>query len=313
MAGSLLSEPEQIAARIAAPYLGSPVQTVLPIVGCGAVNLIYVVQSIDHQVIVRMRDDVTVIGEYEKEAWCLAQAKAAGIPSPMVLDVGVLDDYAYMVQTFVPGTHGKAWPGDRIILWQTLGQYARLIHQTPVTGFGNQLQDPLRCIFSNSHVPTWRNFVEYNVQSLRPDDALMELGIYSRMEQPAIRQRFVSLRDHDFCFGLSHGDLALRNLLVDDCGKITLLDWGTAQVRPVPHHDLMEILRWYHPSDDHLKAFLDGYGMLTAEFLEIQPLMQILDLLQVFDLVRWALDKNPQNIAEYATRAQEARQQLLLP
>ena len=65
--------------------------------------------------------------------------------------------------------------------------------------------------------------------------------------------------------GLNHYDLAIRNTVVDEKGQISLLDWGSAEAHLVPHYDLLEILRWQHPSDEGFRAFELGYGLDAAD------------------------------------------------
>ena len=77
-----------LAAQVATAYLRRPVQSLTPIAGKGSVNLIFTAHAGDAAVVVRIskpEDAARGLLFYEKEAWCLAQAAAVGIPGPQVL------------------------------------------------------------------------------------------------------------------------------------------------------------------------------------------------------------------------------------
>src|SRR3569833_1011252 len=77
----------------------------VPLVGYGSVNNIVVVRAGGRRVVVRLRESGG-LAEYRKEEWCLTRAAEAGVPSPGVVDVGVVDSTAYMVLEFVEGVCG---------------------------------------------------------------------------------------------------------------------------------------------------------------------------------------------------------------
>jgi hypothetical protein len=104
---------------------------------------------------------------------------------------------------------------------------------------------------------------------------------------------------------LNHDDLAIRNTMVDATGRVSLLDWGSAEAHLVPHYDLLEILRRLHPSDARFQAFLVGYGLNEGEFAALLPEVRSLALLKAFDLTRWAIDRCPPRIGEIAEQARQ--------
>lgn len=283
---------------------------VTPIVGGGSVNAVFAARVGERDLIVRMSDERRGVAEYQKEAWCLERAATVGVPGPTVLAIGVVGALPYMIQTRVPGVNGKEAPSrERTRLWRELGRYARLIHSLPVTGFGDQLSDPAQGVFG-SHTPTWPDFISYNLDSLTPDDELIGLGMYTEAERGQIVGVFESLRAQPFQVGLSHGDLAPRNTIREPSGRVSLLDWGCAEVHLVPHYDLTEMLRWHRPEGEVMQAFRDGYGLSAAEFRALLPQIASLQLLKAFDLVRWALARSPEDIPRCVARARQSLDQL---
>lgn len=297
----------ELAATIASAFLRQNVQAVVPVIGKGSVNQIFIARTTKTEVVIRMsrpEDEARALQFYEKEAWCLKHASVLGIPGPTVLALGCWGTRPYMVQTFVVGVNGEDSSLDKSHIWHALGRYAKIIHSIPVEGFGEMLID-----FQQGNAKAgWRRFIDYNLNSLTDNDELLRLRVYTPAQIDAIRQAFYDLRTRPFRFGVNHCDLAIRNTVIDESGKISLLDWGSAEAHIVPHYDLIEILRWHRPNDSSLRAFLTGYGMDKTEFMQLLPELQSLMLLKAFDLTRWAIDRCPAQIHTMAERARQTVQ-----
>ena len=294
-----------LAAEIVSSVLNLSVRRVTPLVGMGSVNLILFVQTSGEEIVVRLNkpeDDAgKVCGDYEKERWCLKQASAAGIPGPEVLALGEYSERAFMLQNRLPGVNGKQSGMAPDALFQVLGRYARVIHVLPANGFGDSLE-----AFENSNAQEgWLRFVDYNLGELTERDPLLALGVYTPSQQRSIREAFTWLRHLPLRIALNHGDLARRNTIVDEKGRVSLLDWGCAEMHVVPHYDLNALLHYYQPDHPHLHAFLEGYGITGEEWTRLWPEVQALVLLKAFDLTRWAIDRCPARIGELAQRAHQ--------
>jgi len=276
---------------------------VAPIVGDGSVNKIVAAQVGGQRLIVRMCDRVSGERNYPKEAWCLEHAAAAGIPSPTVLGVGVVDEMSYMVMTYVDGVGGKAFDGDKLGLWHTIGRYARIVHRIPALGFGNELRDGERNLFGNNHTQNWREFVQYNIDSLTSDDPALAKRVYTDADRSWLVSTFDGLFVLEPSVGLNHGDLALRNLIVGQTGEVTLIDWGCCSVNVVPHSDFASLLTWYSPNSDVLAAFFAGYGLTTGEVDRMMPVLKRFQVIQTFDTFRWSIDHCVSEVDRYAERA----------
>lgn len=304
---------DSIAAQEAVPLVGDivssvcdlPVARVTPLVGMGAVNLIYFVETPIGEIVVRLNkpeDSVAKVrGDYEKEQWCIERASGAGVPGPEVLAVGEFAGRAFMLQKRVIGVNGKQSGREPVELLRVLGRYARLIHSIPTSGFGDSVEG----FESGKAQEGWMRFVDYNLGELTDTDPLIALGVYIPEQQNAIREMFLWLRSLPLRIGLNHGDLARRNTIVDEAGQVTLLDWGCAEMHVVPHYDLYGLLHWYSLDHGHLRAFLEGYGISEAEWGRLIPEVNAIVLLKAFDLTRWAIARCPERTIECAARAHE--------
>jgi aminoglycoside phosphotransferase (APT) family kinase protein len=292
-----------LAAALVSEVLNLSVQRVTPLLGLGSVNLIFFVETSAEEIVVRLNkpqdDTAKARREYEKERWCITHAAMAGIPGPEVRAVGEHSGRAFLLQNRVTGVNGRESDLLPTDLMRILGQYARRIHTLPANGFGDSVDD----FESGRAQEGWFRFVDYNLGELTASDPLIALGVYTPQQQDAIRALFTGLRRLPLRVGLNHGDLARRNTIVDESGRVTLLDWGCAEMNIVPHYELNALCYSYPPDHPRLRAFLEGYGMSDEEWGRFQPEMNAFMLLKAFDLTRWAIDRSPANMDEYAERA----------
>ena len=298
--------------RLTATFLKAPVLSVRPIIGKGSVNAIFQVETATQKVIIRLQRGEDARTEYRKEQWCSEQAREAGVPTPKVLTVGGEGEVAFTIQEFVPGVSG-AECSDDMTLATTLGKYARIIHVLPVSGFGNILTDTTTGSFGGSGGSTWQSWVGNNLQALTVRDPLLSLGVYAEAERERIAAIFERLRERDFRFGLCHGDLSARNVIVLADGGFVLLDWGCAEVHIVPHYDFREVIRENATDSPFVRAFCQGYGLDATDFGVILQEMRWLELLKTFDLVRWAIDCKPTELPRCAADAKAQTQRTLAP
>lgn len=301
-----MTEEIQSAASSAAGLLDEDVLRVTPLVGRGSVNKVFVVEAARHKVVVRLSERAEASDEYAKEAWCMERAAAVGVPVPTVLGLGRSGRKAYIVQSYIDGDEGRDSPAPRADIWRELGRYARLVHTIDAPGFGLSLSE----ITGGDARKSWLRHVEYNIESLTEDDPLLELKVLTRRQSKVVRDLFSALKARDFAFGLNHGDLSLKNTVVDVCGTVYLLDWGSAEAAVVPHHDLIEMWKMSmtegDPDGGEILAFLEGYGISSEEFGRMTPELEGLLLLRAFDKLRWALDWNVGELGGFVSHAREA-------
>lgn len=295
-----------------AEFRGEVVIGVTQILGKGSVNQVFVVKTATRPFVVRLNEDEIYFDEYQKERWCIEQARLVGIPGPTVLDVGKLDGSPYIIESLVEGINGEdaVVPG-RVAIWQKLGSYSRLINS--IEAFPPPDITPAR--FDNFR-EKWPAFLAYNIASLTENDPLLALDVFNREQSAEIKRRFVALQGRVYNFGLLHRDIGPRNTIVEPSGQVVLLDWGCAEINIVPQTELAALLDWQIsdqiPNETEFKAFLKGYGLGWADFECMKPEVEILLLLRSIDTVRWAIERKPERIQELAAKARKVRE-LLFP
>ncbi|MGG4046336.1 phosphotransferase family protein [Paenibacillus favisporus] len=297
------------AARIAGHFLQEEVKTSYQIEGKGITNQVCVVETEINKVVVRMN----VKDEYQsfiKEKWCIEQAAEVGVPGPKVMSIGIVDETAYMIQGFIEGVNGGDSTVQKSIIWRRLGEYAKLIDSIQVKGYGENLIDPVHGEFqSPPHAGsdgTWQGYVQHNINSLTEHDPLIELGVINQAESQRIKQRFEDIKSEPLRFGLIHGDISLKNTIINQANQVILLDWN-AKVSVVPHATVAQLMHYQilgldeSPNAEEFEAFIDGYGIIGEELSGIRNYL----LLRAFDNLRWSIDQRPDLVKPYATFAKQ--------
>jgi len=288
--------------KLAKESLGFKPDKIIPVINKGDVNQVFILTYGPSKIVLRL-NSADEYNRFLKEAWCLKKAEEKTIPGPKVLSIGKKGYFSFMFVSFLPGVVGKEVKAPKIDIWFQIGKYANLIHEIPVTGFGEGFDSV--GVFKDS----WQRFLNYNIDSLNNNDPLLDLRIFDKDKSQLIKDLFVVFKDKPFKFGLSHGDLSLANVMVN-CKNVSLFDWGCAVAHIVPYFEIEEILRSVlDENSNEFKSFLKGYGLSLSKFEKIKPDILILRLLWTIDKLRWAVDKAPEKIKFYS---QEVKKSLKL-
>ena len=288
-------------AREVAETMGLAVLSLREIVGQGEVNFVFVVGTTDGEVVVRFHRDPLDTDDYATEEWCMRRVGSAGVPVPEFVGRGVCEGKNFVVQRFVAGGNGDGSRSRE--LWRTLGGYARTINELDLDG---SAPDSLFPRFGRDLVKNWEDHIAYNLGELTPADPLIALGAYGRADQDRLRGVFEGLADSVTRFGLTHGDLVPKNVILPEGGRPVVIDWGSASAGPVPFADFGRIFydeanEGFDESD--VEAFAEGYGV---SFRELRGTLEAIRLLGKIDVCRWARDRRPDRLEHYVAVAAEA-------
>ncbi|MFK7800134.1 MAG: phosphotransferase family protein [Anaerolineae bacterium] len=273
---------------------GGPVQ--IPV---GSVNKVFQVEANGKSHIIRLTQDQHRLGEYQKEAWCAQQARAAGVRTPEVTRIGNLKNTAFMIQEFVAGTSGTDGSHDRLAIWQSQGEQLAKIHAVPINGFGLELVDPAANQFSDKFTHSFADHIDYNISTIDANGFLRPLGVVSPAEHAQMLACFHEIRQKKWQLGLCHGDLSLNNVIVTPLCETFIIDWGCARSHVIPYFDFTVILKLVQPTQEQFETFLQAYGFTQNEFEQVKIDTAQMLLLSATDTLRWAIGHNVVAIGRY--------------
>ncbi len=288
-------------------HLGRPASDPPVVIGEGSNNWVYRSGSRHGPIALKLgkphRLDV-VAGEYRKETWCAAAARAVGVMTPEIFGPGEFEGRPYLIQGFCEGRAVRE-DEDPVPYWEAMGRMARSINGIAVSGWGYGLAGD--GVFGES----WKLHLAYNLACLTPDDPLIELGVLTGATMPQWRKQLERLAAFEVRMGLCHGDFALWNLVIDGGGQVNLVDWGCARAAPAPFQEFVEVSREGRTSAAALEAFAAGYGWTAGVLTEKRSLIATFAALREIDTLRWALEHFPSSTPERVRWAKAAFEALL--
>jgi aminoglycoside phosphotransferase (APT) family kinase protein len=167
-----------------------------------------------------------------------------------------------------------------------LGQYAALINTIKTHDFGHIFDWSPNKLSRNG---TWKEFVD---NELKLDERL-ETFARCRILEPArlkkLRQRALSIRRWTAQPTLTHGDIRLKNVMLDEKRKImALLDWEDCTSNIAPYWELSIAL--HDLTIDEKQIFLEGYGLDLKDYMRMAPAIQALNILNYVGAVSHAFE-----------------------
>jgi hygromycin-B 4-O-kinase len=238
--------------------------------GGGLTNSVFLVDGIEGSFVIRMDPSIEKLAEYRKERWAIDHARRLDIPAPRVIAVGATPaGISWMLSRRVPGRPASERVDTQPVLRQ-LGQYVRKLHDTTLDRFGNARD-------AATEGQSWGEFLQREFALATRLEQLQSLGFIDgagALRVAEVVQRLGAGREPR----LNHGDLRLKNVLVDEAGRISaIIDWEFALAAPAPEWDLA--LALHDLSVDEKDAFVDGYGLGHEELVSATPMLAALNML----------------------------------
>jgi aminoglycoside phosphotransferase (APT) family kinase protein len=237
----------------------------------GQTNSVFRVDGSDESFVIRLSEDEGKLDDFRKERWAIERARDAGIPAPEVLRVDrTSDGLSFMLSRRAPGRLATKFGDPHNTLTQ-LGRLARTLHETTMPAYGGG--------FWNDHPPRlqWDSFLREELKLEERIAQLLRLGLIDEDQAARVRQVMQDLGANREA-RLNHGDLRLKNALVDVSGNVSaVIDWEMATAAPAPEWDLAVAL--HDLSIDQKDAFIDGYGLDDQSLLSLGPVLASLNIL----------------------------------
>jgi aminoglycoside phosphotransferase (APT) family kinase protein len=258
---ALIKKWSAMAARVMQHHFGKKIKDIehMP---AGRTNAVFKATLGNASYIVRIARSRAKLGDFTKEQWAADKAQKKGIPVPEILEVGAdIIPLPYMLQKKVKGEEAKDHP-ERLKILLELGKYARMIHLIPTKGYGNVFDWSQNQLSKNE---SWPGYLE---MELHVGERLKFLDDQNILPSKKVRHLFSlykKISRWKIPPALNHCDLRLKNVLVNEAGKIqAIIDWENCLSNVAPYWDFSIAL--HDLSIDGKNKFLEGYGLNYREF-----------------------------------------------
>jgi aminoglycoside phosphotransferase (APT) family kinase protein len=275
----------------------------------GKTNYVFQADHAEGDFIVRVATSPGKINAFIKEQWAIRRVRELGVPTPEVLEVGnEVGPLPYMIARRVVGEEAIHHP-ERLSVLTEMGRYTALINQVPTNGFGKTFDWSSNQLSRND---SWSGYLQ--------DELCLETRLAT-----LTRQRMITDAQARRCKSLlqsigrkrkrptlNHGDMRLKNVIVDDEGRITaIIDWEECCSQIAPYWDLS--LALHDLSIDAKQAFLEGYGLPEKDIVAMAPVLRALNLINYAPTIeRLVRDRRRAELAHYRTRLSGALDLYLL-
>lgn len=239
----------------------------------GKTNFVFEVRHHQGKFVVRLNSDPKKLQGFMKEQWATARVKELGVPTPDVVEVSnEIVEWPYMISSCVVGKEATFHPR-RLKIVRELGRYAALINSVRTKGFGSTFD------WSNnklSHNSSWQDFLKDELNISERLEVLDSLHLIPESNGRKIRSLLKRADKSSLTTVLNHGDLRLKNVLVDKHGEITaIVDW---------EHCVSNTVAWdfsialHDLSIDEKQQFLLGYGVSETYLMRLAPMIKALNI-----------------------------------
>ena len=263
-----------IARSIIEFHLDTPPDRVVEMSG-GLSNHVYTAYHAKGAFIVRFSPAAEKIEDFLKEQWVLSKVHETGVPTPEVLQVGTEPvSVPYMVSRKAEGRAAVHHP-QRLSIAREMGRLLARIHTIQTSGYGTTFDWSQNVLSRNE---TWADFLRDEWEVEERMRVLEEQEMLRAGQSRSLRDIVRRISQWDAPPVLNHCDMRLKNVLVDEAGKITaIIDWEDARSCPPPCWDLA--LALHDLSIDAKEALVEGYGLSGEQMRSMAPFLKALNVL----------------------------------
>ena len=268
-----LPEPQAVAGTVVACHVGAQPTQIAPQTG-GLSNHVVAVDTPDGPYIVRLGEGPEKLAAFERERRAVERVRAAGVPTQEIVALGRAGAWAYTIARRLPGAPAVDHP-ERLRVLEDLGRLAAVVHTIATVGCGRYFGWPGEVEPDGS---AWAAFLHVELAAEQRLWRLRAHGLLTEHQHEALEATLAEVARWDGPTVLNHGDLRLKNVLVDIRGSIVgLIDWDTCVSSIGPHWDLS--LALHDLSIDAKQAFLAGYGMPEDAVRRAAPVWHLFNVL----------------------------------
>jgi hygromycin-B 4-O-kinase len=189
----------------------------------------------------------------------------------------------------------------RLDIIKEIGRLAAIIHTIPTKGYGHLFDWSQNTLSKND---TWNDYLDCELNATERIMLLHKHKMISVQTGKRMNAVLNKMRKWKQSPCLQHGDLRLKNTMVDTAGKITaIIDWENCISSIGPYWDTSIAL--HDLSMDAQWKFLEGYGMTSQKLSEISPVIKLFNLLNYAPSIeRIVKEKDKNQLEHYRARMQ---------
>lgn len=265
----------------------------------GLSNFVFAVYHTEGNFIVRLSPEPARIDSFIKEQWAQNEVRKAGVPTAEILEVGIgIINQPFMISRVIEGEEATFHP-KRLEIIKEMGRYAALVNNIKTDGFGSTFDWSSNKL---SHNETWREFLENELNFETRLQTLEKHKMLAAAQIKKVRKILLDADKQNIAPRLTHGDIRLKNVIVNADGKIlALLDWEDCTSNIAPAWELSIAL--HDLSIDEKQQFLEGYGLKEKKILELMPLVKAINLINYAPQIeRLVSEKDTAQLEKYRTR-----------
>ncbi len=279
-------------------YFGSTAQRIKH-KSSGLTNFVFDVKHRDGDFVLRISPDPARLNLFIKEQWAQKAAGEAGAPVPEILQVGAeIIPFPYMISTTVEGVEATHHP-ERLMILREMGQWAARINKIKTKGFGETFDWSENQLSQNG---SFKEYLENEYGYASKLQILEKQKMLTRAQVRRLKQIFIAASKSHRMPVLNHGDIRLKNVIVDAAGKINaIIDWESCTSNIAPQWELS--LALHDLGIDGMQHFLDGYGINNGKLKELMPLVKAFNVTNYAGAVEEAVKaKDKKRLDQYRLR-----------
>ncbi|MDQ2933244.1 MAG: aminoglycoside phosphotransferase family protein [bacterium] len=260
----------------------------------GLANFVCEAEVGKEKYIVRISDKAKNLQHFLKEQWAVEKAREKKVPTPEILEVGNESiPHPYMISRKVEGIFGPDHP-NRLEILKEMGMYTAIINSIPTVGYGHVFD------WSNNTLSkwnTWKEFMEREFKVWKHVDTFKENKVLTTQQIKKLKAEIKEMETWKGKPTLNHGDMRLKNVIVNKKGKIIAIhDWEHCVSSISPQWDLSVAL--HDLGIDEKDAFLQGYGLNSEVYKKMSQGMKLINILNYGYAFQNALKKKDKEAME---------------
>ena len=254
----------------------------------GVTNHVFEARVGGEDLVLRISQKPAKLQRFMKEQWAVSAARKNEVPTPQILEVcNDVIGLPYMISRKVAGESAGTMGHSRVAVLHELGQYAAKINAIGTHDFGHIFDWSPNKLSRNR---TWKEHLDNELHVGERLEIFRRSGILDSARWKKLRRQVEVMRRWTPRATLSHGDLRLKNVMLNENQKIVaILDWENCTSNVAPHWELSIAL--HDLTMDEKQSFLDGYGIELKHYMEMAPAIKALNLLNYADVVSRAVKR----------------------